>query len=123
MRVTVHYNLRTALWSVTDREPGSPTKGKVIAHLETVALLNPVAKVAESTHARIVEGNRRRVYARIEGELLDEIPTIPDTDGNRIRLNPHRCSHFTDTHGDRWIGGSVAVFPPTNGGSGYFLAR
>jgi hypothetical protein len=71
--VSVHFNLRTKLWSVTDLEGAN--KGKVTAHLENVYLINCRTKVSEAQRQWVIRNNTRQVHAKIVGNLSAEIPS------------------------------------------------
>lgn len=91
-RRQVHFNLHNRLWSVTDRDSGSPTKGRVIENAVETALTDCVFHVGAAAQARIQAGAHRSVHAWIVGEGSDDVSLPPDA--RRIRYRPKECATF-----------------------------
>ena len=110
-RVTVHYNLRKRLWSVT-------SKGRVVAHLPTVCLRDARQNYAAALHAHVVDKRCRKVYLKVSG-FLDLDPEF--TAQQEVRAHPYRNEgqfHLAD--GTPWREGAHVLFPadpadPTRG--------
>ena len=89
MRIKVHYNLITKLWSVTALE--GDRKGLVIRRPEQVALGGAIKfHVGEKSRQRAIREGVRNVHAYISGA---EIPMI-DMQGISISYNPYRMGSF-----------------------------
>jgi len=110
--VTVHLNLhkhRKGLphWSIT-------VKGKVVATVASISLVNATPVVSASTYDRLMNHptQKRHVYAKVRGT----ISTAVATDGVEVHLNPYRCRDFTTPDGRVWTGSKAATF----NSDGYF---
>ena len=114
-KCTVHMNLhrqRQGLadcWSVT-------VAGKVVGYTATATLANATPKVSMATYRRLIEGNARKVYAKIQGEWA--APATPAA-GEVIRCNPFRQPDFTRPNGEIYNGSAFATF----GEGGGFIAH
>ncbi|WP_329431295.1 hypothetical protein OG339_47880 (plasmid) [Streptosporangium sp. NBC_01495] len=90
VQVWVHLNLRTGLFSISDRR----TK-RVLYHATDVTLKDVTFIVHESTRQRIIKERCRRVHAWALGTLT-AFDTNPDVGGmTRVTYNPYRSGDFT----------------------------
>jgi hypothetical protein len=105
MRVLVHYNLRTLLWSIT-----KPSTRRVVDHLESLCLLDLDFKVSAAGLARVRGRRRRTVIAWAEGVLIPYRP--PPASCLQIRFNPFRDDRFVDQHGAPCPAGGIGYFAP-----------
>ena len=109
--VRIHMNLNRArrgmadCWSVT-------IGGKVVGYVERATIRNASPRVSDAGWRRIQASGVRKVYAGIVGEWST---TTPTTDGEPIRLNPHRARDFTHTDGTTYNGSTFAVFASGGG--------
>lgn len=68
MKVFVYYNLHRHCWSVKSLE--GRTKGRVIAHEQSLILTNATPKVSQKGRERVLREKRKNVHAGIVGEWL-----------------------------------------------------
>lgn len=93
MRVRVHYNLHTLIWSVVAL--AGEDKGRVIHRSKHVKLLNAKFHVGEVSRQRVIKEHCRSVHAYISGELVsvsDKVQAMPG--GISISYNPYRMGTF-----------------------------
>lgn len=64
MRVEVYRNLHTGKMSVRE------CSGRVLAHEDTVLVLNPVFVVQPAGRAKVLQEQRKNVHAFVRGELV-----------------------------------------------------
>ena len=96
MRVRVHYNLHTLIWSVVALS--GQNKGKVIHRSKYVELGGDIKfHVGEKSRQKVIANKCRSVHAYISGELLavgNELLSIPRGDATSISYNPYHAGHF-----------------------------
>jgi hypothetical protein len=91
MRASIHFNLRTHLWSVIDRRPKH--KQVVIATEHAAVIYGAVCKVSEPARRKVLKKQRRSVHALIWGEWTGGETAA--TDGLRqLHYNPYRSGYF-----------------------------
>jgi hypothetical protein len=95
MRVRVHYNLHTLIWSVVALE--GDDKGRVISRAECVVLTGAIKfHVGEKSRQRVIRDHCRSVHAYISGELQYSgkrgLNVAPD--GISISYNPFKQGTF-----------------------------
>jgi len=102
MKVDVYFNLHRKLFSIRACE--GPNKGRVIAHRETVTLLQPQFKVSQAGRARVLREKRKNVHATVRGTWIyhEHIENYRSTVENRckkrgveITYNPYKMSSFS----------------------------
>lgn len=90
--IRVHKNLNNGKWSVSAKIQG---KGfQVVAHLDSVVVLNPTPKINFNGVGRIRDRQRRAVVAQIEGTYSTIKRPLLAT-GDIVSYNPYRSQHFT----------------------------
>ena len=99
MKVDVYFNLHRKLFSIRACE--GPNKGRVIAHRETVTLLQPQFKVSQAGRARVLREKRKKVHATVRGTWEQDDFILPvlakriQQRGNEITYNPYKMSSFS----------------------------
>ena len=75
MKVFVYFNLHKQCYSILSKSGSA--KGKVVAHADRVAVINPVFKVSEKGRQKVINEQRKNVHAGVVGELstFDGVPT------------------------------------------------
>lgn len=88
MKVDVYRNLHKGMYSVRH-------DGKVVAHAESVVILNPKFRVSQSGRDRVRRERRKNVHAMVTGELIgfNETP-ITTTHRGSIRYDPYENDTF-----------------------------
>lgn len=90
MRVAVYFNLHKRCWSVKALK--GVDRGRVIAHMETLALRAAAPKVSEAGRHRVLKTRSKNVHAYMTGELVPlEARGEPTHD---LHYNPYRCGYF-----------------------------
>lgn len=110
-RVHVHKNLHLGLWSVTHA-------GKVVAHVERVALEGATCRVQPGGQAAVRRSGVRSVHAYVVGVLVDPAAATRAVAGlrptarlRRFSYNPHRDDTFVDVaSGEPVLGAEQMVF-------------
>ena len=94
MRVRVHFNLHTHLWSVVALE--GERKGRVIAHESHVTLTDCTFKVSETQRQRVIRDKCRSVHAYVVGhwEGGKSNATHAPVGAQRFTYNPYRSGSF-----------------------------
>lgn len=87
MRVEVYWNLHRLLWSVRH-------KGRVIAHVKEVDLMNVEWVVQPAGRARVLRERRKNVHAFARGTIPDEDLAVHGEWGS-IKYNPYTGDSFT----------------------------
>ncbi len=106
--VRVHKNLRRGDWSVS-------IKGKVVAHVATIALSDCTFKVSEARRQAVIRAHCREVHAWTIGTIA----AAPSA-GNAVPItyNPFRAAYFhrcddgaevTRCEAIHFIGGGIAL--------------
>jgi hypothetical protein len=99
MKVRVHFNLHTHLWSVVSLERGTDY-GRVIAHESQLTLSDCTFKVSESTRQRTLKMKKRTVHAYVVGTWQRgagknlTAATVQSCGAQRVTYNPFRAGHF-----------------------------
>jgi len=102
----VHYNLRTHLWSVTER-------GLVVDTVTETSLCNVTFYVSQAGHKRAMEKlHKRTVHAWAHGEqcALPATNFVPPSEAIEVCYNPYRGSTFTLRDGTPVYSARVAYF-------------
>lgn len=92
MRVFVYYNLHKKTWSVRSLE--GETKGRVIAHMDNLSVLNATFKVSEAGRQRVLRDKKKNVHAGVVGELAGQL----DLTGVQfpVSYNPYKAPTFVN---------------------------
>ena len=85
MKVRVYYNVRKKKFSVQ-------SEGKVIAHLSSMVLRNPIFKVSEAGRKRVLKTKRKNVHAFIIGDIETYFEPIGPTES--VGYNPYVYPNF-----------------------------
>ena len=102
MKVDVYFNLHRKLFSIRACE--GPNKGRVIAHRETVTLLQPEFKVSQAGRARVLREGRKNVHATVRGTWIyhehienyrSQVENRCKKRGVEITYNPYKMSSFS----------------------------
>ena len=101
MNTRIYYNLHKRCLSVQKKRLNA--KGqifwKVVAHMHTIALKNPVFKVSEAGRQRTIAQKRKCVHAFVEGEMINPLTcygcNIP------VFYNPYKAPTFVDKFGNK----------------------
>jgi len=88
---SVHFNLRTTLWSITDQRRGH--KRLVIDHLRETVLYDAVFKVSEAQRQTVLQKHCRSVHARVHGRWAQS-DTASIVGLRRVTYNPYRFGYF-----------------------------
>lgn len=98
MRVFVYFNLHRKCWSVKALE--GPRKGRVIHHMDRLALDLVEFRVSAAGRARVLRERKKHVHAGVVGELRNDIPTITGW-WEQAYYNPYKVETFVrkDTGG------------------------
>lgn len=87
--VFVYFNLHKKCFSVKDVKTGL-----VVAHVDTVTLLNVTFKVSQSGRERVLKEQRKNVHAGVKGFLH---ATTADTNGlAEAYYNPNKVEQFVN---------------------------
>ena len=90
VRVFVYYNLHRKCWSVKALE--GDRKGKVIAHMDTVRLVDAEFKVSEAGRQRVLREQRKNVHAGVVGRLCTNVDRVLD----EVGYNPYKWNSFVN---------------------------
>jgi hypothetical protein len=91
VRASIHFNLRTHLWSVIDRRPKH--RQVVIATERAAVIYGAVCKVSESSRQIVLQKHCRSVHARIWGEWTKG-ETVSPAGLRPLQYNPYRAGCF-----------------------------
>lgn len=97
MRVFVYFNLHKKCLSVKALEGES--KGRVIAHADSVELVNATFKVSQAGRQRVLRERRKNVHAGVVGTMAN-IPAhystihIAEALYTPVKYNPYRFDSF-----------------------------
>lgn len=118
LKVFCYFNLHKKVWSVRAME--GPQKGKVIAHRETVYLLDASPKVSEAGRQRVISEGRKNVHAGITGYWSDAV-IPPESLGvfmgsSAITYNPYKNRTFVyrDFRNKVWSGARLVRLDAIN---------
>tara|TARA_R100000458_G_scaffold16764_1_gene14416 strand:- start:690 stop:1064 length:375 start_codon:yes stop_codon:yes gene_type:complete len=106
--VRVHKNLNNGKWSISAR---IPKKGfQVVAHLDTVTLLNVTPKISQAGIKRIRTKKVRAVVAYLEGTFtFNNVSAL----SIGVFFNPYKNTHFVSTRGE-FTTANLAHFAPNS---------
>ena len=105
MKAFVYWNLHRGLWSVKALE--GPNKGRVIARVPEVYLLDAVPKVSEAGRQRVLREKRKNVHAGVVGRIVEYSQL---TGGRPVSYNPYKGPSFVyRDDGAEWKGAEVAL--------------
>ena len=106
MRVAVYRNLNRGCWSIKALE--GDTKGRVIAHLDSVSLTNVTAKVSEKARQTVLLKRVRSVHAWLIGELDEKCIQF---EGKKLRYNPYNTNgQFVDVESNMPVESASAMY-------------
>lgn len=92
MKVRVYRNLHKNCLSVQARVGGH---WKVIAHVDSITLLDVSFKVSQAGRDRVLREKRKNVHAFVVGTVA----TFPIAlQGRKVSYNPYKADTFTETH-------------------------
>lgn len=97
MRVFVYFNLHKKCLSVKALEGES--KGRVIAHADSVELVNATFKVSQAGRQRVLRERRKNVHAGVVGTMTN-LPAhcstiqIAEAFYTPVKYNPYRFDSF-----------------------------
>ena len=94
MKVFVYFNLHKKLFSVRALEGSN--KGKVIAHMESLALDNPKLKVSKAGRERVIREGRKNVHAGVVGDFTTHLLSSDKIAWEQVRYNPYLFDSFVD---------------------------
>lgn len=94
MRVFVYRNLRKKCYSVKALE--GEHRGKVVGHVDFIALKDVTFKVSEAGRQRVLREKRKNVHAGVVGTttyagLFNKL--------EKVSYNPYKASSFVDENG------------------------
>ena len=92
MKVKVYFNLHKKLFSVVAME--GDDKGRVISHVDQIALAKPVFRVQQAGRRRVLKENRKNVHAYVSGYTCN-LKDSTKMDGEAT-YNPYKYSTFVD---------------------------
>lgn len=93
MRVFVYRNLRKKCYSVKALE--GPSKGLVIAHVDTLTLTECRFKVSKAGQARVRATRQKNVHAGVQGQWTGELnPLLPEDVSVSVYYNPYKVDTF-----------------------------
>lgn len=95
MKVFVYFNLHKKCWSVKSLE--GETKGKVIAHCETIILKNCELKVSEAGRQRVIREQKKYVHAGVVGIVVSMNKKVKET-STQITYNPYKFNSFINNN-------------------------
>ena len=88
-RVMIYRNLTKGCWSVK-----ALATGRVILHMDTIAISNGTFKVSERGRQRVLREKKKYVHAGVVG-IIENVPNTLDG-WSRVRYNPYTTSTFVD---------------------------
>lgn len=109
MKVFVYWNLHRGKWSI--RALDGPMKGRVIARVGGVFLLDAVPKVSEAGRQRVIQERRKNVHAGVVGQLVEshaiDTPWL-------VSYNPYKgpSFYYKDEQGGDWEGSRAVYMGP-----------
>lgn len=102
MKVFCYFNLHRKCFSVKALE--GPNKGRVIAHRDSVTLVDGVFKVSEAGRQRVLRERKKNVHAGVVGQFMDgEDNSFVAINGSAITYNPYKYSSFVHLYGEHPI--------------------
>jgi hypothetical protein len=107
MRVDVYWNIAKRCFSVRSRE--RDTRGLVIAHVNSMSLIDVSFIVSESGRQRVLRQKRKNVHAYLRGTWSNS----PAMTGLPCSYNPYRNSTFmadgSPIHNAQQVSGTVVM--------------
>jgi len=94
MKVAVYWNLHKDCFSIQSRE--KENYGKVIAHIDSVALIKPKFVVRQAGREKVLKEGNKNVHAFVVGHLDDAIFTIMHGPGKLVTYNPYKYNSFVN---------------------------
>ena len=95
MRVAVYRNLHKGCFSVQH-------KGRVIAHVSEIALVDVEFRVSQAGRARVLKEGRKNVHAKVWGTITQQ---KIEKDLTEVYYNPYKTETF--------VVGDTAIFTAT----------
>lgn len=92
MRVFVYFNLHKKVWSV--KALNGPNKGRVIAHLKEVGIVDASFRVSKAGRERVLRERRKNVHAGVVGYLAPVFKN--ESEAKSVRYNPYLKGEFFD---------------------------
>jgi hypothetical protein len=109
-----HFNLRSCLWSLTARS--GPDKGRVVAHVADITLLDAVFKVSEASHRRTKRIKKRTVHAWVIGLVaaVNSAPSLAGLDCVTYQPKPHdpQVDPYFRIRGPGGVPGEIVTHAP-----------
>ncbi len=95
MKVFVYFNLHKKLFSVRALEGRS--KGRVIAHMQSLYLDCPSFKVSKAGRQRVLQEKKKNVHAGVVGYFaLEQNLYLAGLSWLKVRYNPYLFDSFVD---------------------------
>jgi len=104
MVVDVYRNLHKDGYSIRDSK-----KGLVLAHCDSVRIMNAKFVVSESGRQKTIAAKRKRVHAYIRGILVGIDEPMP-SDLIKVYYNPYETPKFTDISSNEFIESAQEVY-------------
>jgi hypothetical protein len=99
--IRVYYNLHKRRLSIQEKRVNQSGRlvWKVVAHMHTIALKNPVFKVSEAGRQRVLKDKAKNVHAFIYGEMINPL----SCHGSNVPVfyNPYKAPTFVDKFGNK----------------------
>ena len=116
LSVDIYWNLHKQVFSVRARE--GEHKGRVIAHMTNITLLNVKFHVDQKGRERVIKEKRKNVHAYIRGQWTF---TNPNTFRFAITYDPYRFTSFVTAANHMPIYAARAATGSVNNGKGTIL--
>jgi hypothetical protein len=87
LKVFIYFNLHKNCWSVRHN-------GKVIAHVDSIALTNVTFKVSKAGRARVLATKHKNVHAGVFGEVVPMSFVQALYDWTPVTYNPYKYETF-----------------------------
>ncbi|MDA1509597.1 hypothetical protein PDJ86_22330 [Bacillus cereus group sp. TH36-2LC] len=94
-KVEVYYNIQKGGFSIVSKDKNNPMKNKVVAYADYVTIENASFHINEKKHAKIIEMQRKTVYAVVRGEFLNA-DSIDNSEHKKGYCNPYTTGKFID---------------------------
>lgn len=125
MRVFVYFNLHRKCLSVKALE--GENKGRVIAHADSVELVNATFKVSQAGRQRVLRERRKNVHAGVVGTMAN-LPArhatihIAEAMYTAVKYNPYRFDSFVTAVSEIPIASAKRVVVASINGRGAIYA-
>lgn len=125
MRVFVYFNLHRKCLSVKALE--GERKGRVIAHADSVELVNATFKVSQAGRQRVLRERRKNVHAGVVGTMTN-LPAhystihIAEALYTPVKYNPYRFDSFVHAVNETPVHNAKRAVIATRNGRGIIYA-